>query len=107
MRRREVITLLGGTAVWPVVARAQQPAMPVIGVLRSGLLGDFERVRPAFEAGLNEAGYFDGRNVRAEHRAADGKYDRLPGLAAELVGRPVTVLVAIGDPAALVAKAAT
>src|SRR5262245_9395807 len=107
IRRREFITLLGGAATWPLVARAQKPAMPIMGVLRSGSQGDFTRVRPAFDAGLNEAGYVDGRNIRVEHRAADGKYDQLPGLAAELVGRPVSVLVAIGDPAALAAKTAT
>jgi len=108
IRRREFITLLGGAAAaWPVAAHGQEMGMPLVGVLRSGLQGDFERVRPAFDAGLNEAGYFDGRNVRVEHRAADGKYDQLPGLAVELVRGPVMVLVAIGDPAALAAKAAT
>jgi putative ABC transport system substrate-binding protein len=107
MNRRAFISALGGAVAWPLAARAQQPAMPVVGVLRSGVRGDFERVRPLFYATLNEAGYFEGRNVRVEHRAADGQYDRLAGLAAELISYPVSVLVAMGDPAALAAKAAT
>src|SRR5262245_27088483 len=108
MRRRDFITgVAGSVAAWPFVARAQQGAMPVIGVLRSGLHGDFERVRPPFYAGLSEAGYVEGRNIRVEHRAADGEYDRLSGLAMELIRHPISVLVAIGDPAALAAKAAT
>jgi putative ABC transport system substrate-binding protein len=102
-----MVAALGGAAAWPLAVRAQQTAIPIAGVLRSGLRGDFQRVRPAFDAGLNEAGYFDGRNMTIEHSAADGKYDLLPGLAADLVSRRVTVIVAIGDPAALAAKAAT
>jgi putative ABC transport system substrate-binding protein len=109
MRRREFITLVGGTAVfWPLAARAQQPAMPVVGFLGvsslekmgGGVLLDFKR-------GLAETGFVENRNVTIEYRWADDHYDRLPALAAELVQRQVTVLAAPGSPAALPAKAAT
>jgi len=108
IRRREFIRLLGGAAAWPVAARAQQAAMPVIGFLSSRGPGDSASVVAAFHRGLSETGYVDGRSVAVEYRWAEGQYDRLPALATDLVRRQVTVLVSAGgDPAAQAAKGAT
>jgi putative tryptophan/tyrosine transport system substrate-binding protein len=109
MRRRQFITLLGSAAVaWPLAARAQKPSMPVIGFFHSGSASGYAERTAAFRRGLSQGGFVEGQNLTVEYRSAEGQFDRLPAMAAELVRRNVAVIVAAGGvESAPVAKAAT
>jgi putative ABC transport system substrate-binding protein len=108
MRRRKFVAFLGGVLVaWPLAARGQQKAMPVIGVLSTGSPSDSVVSMNAFRQGLSEAGYVEGRNLAFEYRWAEGNYERLPAMAADLIGRKVDLIMASSPPAAQAAKSAT
>jgi putative ABC transport system substrate-binding protein len=107
LSRRGVIGLVGGAAAWPVVARAQQPVMPVIGFLNAGTSRQTAPLLAAFRQSLSEAGFVEGKNLAIEYRWAEAQYDRLPTMAAELVRRQVAVIVASPIPAAVAAKRAS
>ena len=105
--RREFITLIGGSTAWPLAARAQQAAMPVIGFLSSGFPRAYSSFLAAFRTGLGEFGYVEGKNVKIEYRWAEAQYDRLPALAIDLVSRRVSVIFAMGNAAAQMVKPAS
>src|SRR5262249_1201381 len=105
LRRREFIALVGGMAAWPLAARAQQPAIALVGLLGTAQLDD--RQIDAVRQGLKHTGYIEGRNVAIKYRSADSRFDRLPALAADLIADPVTAIIALAPPAAMAAKAAT
>jgi putative ABC transport system substrate-binding protein len=108
MNRRELILMLGGAATaWPLTARAQQKAMPVLGCISGASPGPVAPLMPAFHQGLGETGYVEGQNLAIEYRWAEGRYDRLPALAADLVGRKVNMILALADEAAFIAKRTT
>ncbi len=107
MNRREVVALIGSAAMWPSVARTQQPAMPVIGFLSAGSLDGHARPLSGFHSGLSDMGFVEGKTLRIEYRWGDGHYDRMPAMAADLVGRKVSAIAAMGDTSTRATKGAT